>query len=222
MPERWIRIRGGGRIRIDPGWGDMPLPGSSPPVAESTVAPVTVPGVYAKDSVALSEGLLEREEIRVESVFRPGVPDVEVLSLLTGTSRNAPDRFFGLSSKEVIKDATTDSVVPSLPGIIELLRRQHARPALIIELHTHPSGVARPSAVDKKHWPEATTSLVSAFPGARVLFGVHAVNVIGGDFVERDPPHRVSSNRIAWRSNTHEHELGLYTEKGVPVEVTVT
>jgi hypothetical protein len=221
MPERWIRIRGGGRIRIDPGWGTS----SQPELRPSPVLGPSRPSESderEEGGLQIGYSILERMEIRVESVFRPRTPDVEVLYVITGATPARPDQLHSLPSDAVIVDATTSSAAPNISKMIELLQKERSGPVeLIVEFHTHPSGIALPSDADIAHWQYTASQLTTAFPNALVLFGIHAVSEQAPEFMERVDPNNVASNRIAWRSHTRDHELAIFTSAAEPYEVRI-
>ena len=215
MADRWIRIRGGGRIRIDPGWGSPPPPGSLP-----RPAPPAEPDTGGHLGIELTQPIIERMEIRVESIFRPQTPDVEVMYVLTGVASMRPDRLHSLPSDAVIADATTHSVASNVSKMTELIaREQPEQIRLIVEVHTHPAGIASPSDADRSAWKSTASEISGAFPHAIVLFGIHSVSTEASEFLERVAPRKETSSRIGWRSNTRDHEFALFSSNAEPHEV---
>ena len=222
MQRRRVRIRGGGHIRIDRGW--LTSPRNRPESSERQNRPqeeVKEDATGQYSAVSLGAGVLERAEIITEGVFRPGVADVEVKYVLSGKRRDRTDRLHPLASERIISSATPVSVSTNVSQMIELLKRSGAGDStLIIDVHTHPSSsIASPSDVDKSTWRNVTQMLSAAFPGTRLLFGVHGVGGQFPAFVERRSPSRKGKNRLVWRSNTRNHEIALFAADSSPVEV---
>ena len=56
-------------------------------------------------------------------------------------------------------------------------------------------------------------------PDATIIFGIHSVSSEGDRVRERAAPEKTSKNRIAWSSITRSHEIAVYDEILMPVEV---
>jgi len=217
MAERWIRIRGGGRIRIDPGRrGSQARPGSISP-APSRPPETTRADPGTSGEIEFDQPITERMEMRVESVFRPKTPDVEVVYVLTGETGNRPDRLHGLPTEAVVLDATTRSALPDVSKMIEMVQRERPGPIdLFIEVHTHPAGIASPSDADRIQWESAAAAFKAAFPQAQILFGIHAVSQEASEFLEKTRPKRTAIGRMSWRSYTRDHEFALFSSNAQP------
>ena len=222
MNRRRLRIRGGGHIRIDGKWLSSFLDGAPPGEQAETLE--TAPGEAAprpRSGVSLGATVIEHAELATESVFRPGVEDVEVKYLMSGTRADRIERMHTLASSRIIAEATPVSVSANVGQLIEFVKRSGAGNAgLIVDLHTHPSsGIALPSDTDKSSWKSVGRMLEEEFPNARVLFGVHGVGRQMPTFVERTPPVVAGVNRVLWRSVTRDHEIALFAPDATPVEV---
>ena len=218
MDNPRIRIRGGGDIRIRRSWWSPPQPEAEPPDPRPPPPNRGDPG--SGRALALSWLALERAEIVTEGVFRPGVSDVEVKYIMSGSAPNRIDRIHALSSDMVIPEATSVSVRTDVGRLIELLKHVGAADAaLIADIHTHPSGIPEPSDQDKKSWNDMGRYLAEEFPNAAILFGVHGVGPSATEFLKRKAPERVAVNTVAWRSNIRDHKVALFTPDARPVEV---
>ncbi len=172
-------------------------------------------------AIAFSWLALERAEILTEGVFRPGAEDVEVKYIMSGGRADAIEHVHALSSDMVIPEATSRSVMTNVGRLVELLKHVGAeRAALIVDIHTHPSGIAEPSDQDKRTWREMGRYFGNEFPNARALFGVHAIGPAAREFMKRKAPNRVAVNTVAWRSNIRDHKVALFTPEAYPVEVS--
>ena len=216
-----IRVRGGGDIRIRRSWWSSPQLEAEPGRAPDPGRPPPSRGEPESSRALTLDWLaLERAEIVTEGVFRPGVDDVEVKYIMSGSTPNRIDQVHALSSDMVIPEATSRSVMTNVGRLIELLKRVGAADtALIVDIHTHPSGIPEPSDQDKKAWSNMGRDLAEEFPSAMILFGVHAVGPSATEFLQRKAPDRVAVNTVAWRSNTRDHKVALFTPDARPVEV---
>lgn len=213
-----VRIGDGARIRIASASGVEPQPR---PWLRSV--PCEEHDVSSHSGVGLAPFIVERMEIRVESVFRPRTPDVEVMYVLTGVAGTRPDRLHGLPSAAVIADATAYSVTSNVSKMIELIAREQSDEIkLIVEVHTHPAGIASPSDADRSVWKSTASVLGGAFPHALILFGIHSVSNETSEFLQRVAPRKEASSRIRWRSNTRDHEFALFSPSAEPHEITLT
>ncbi|MFC1976929.1 Mov34/MPN/PAD-1 family protein [Chloroflexota bacterium] len=178
--------------------------------------PVT-PG---KRALLLSTSFINLMEIRAESIFRPDEEDVEIVYALSGSSNNTPDTFHKLSSGTIVEEATEDHIISSVRGMLEHIKREReSEPKLVVELHTHPQGAARPSEQDRRYFTHAVGAIKTLLADANILFGVHAVS--SESIRERQEPHKVSRNIIKWSSITREHEVAFYSPNAEPYEVEI-
>ena len=187
----------------------------------STPQTVSAPNAHALKSggFSLSRPLLSQMEIRVESVFRPKEPDVEVVYALTGFGRSV-DHLHKFSSNEVVAHATPEMISYTAEKMVEHIRAERAEmPTLIVHVHSHPSGAPALSDVDKGTMPEVAATIRAIVPDATVLFGVHAVG--SEERRPRSTPERVSLNKVRWSSITRLHEVAFFDEDAEPVEVRI-
>ncbi len=169
--------------------------------------------------ILLSHPLLNQMEIRVESVFRPKEPDVEVVYALTGFGGSV-DHLHKFSSNEVVAHATPDMVSYVAEKMIEHIRDERAEmPNLIVQVHSHPLGAPLLSDMDKETMPNVAARIREVVPDATVLFGVHAVG--SEERRPRIPPERVSENTVRWSSITRVHEVAFFDESANPVIVRI-
>jgi hypothetical protein len=169
--------------------------------------------------ISLSHPILNQMEIRVESVFRPKEPDVEVVYALTGFGTSV-DHLHKFSSNEVVAHATPEMVSYVAEKMVEHIRAERAEmPNLIVHVHSHPLGAPLLSDVDKETMPEVAARIREVVPGATVLFGVHAVG--SEERRPRTPPERASENVVRWSSITRVHEVAFFDEDAEPVMVRI-
>jgi len=169
--------------------------------------------------ISLSHPILSQMEIRVESVFRPKEPDVEVVYALTGFGTSV-DHLHKFSSNEVVAHATPERVSYAAEKMVEHIRDERAEmPNLIVHVHSHPLGAPVLSDVDKETMPKVAARIRAIMPGATVFFGVHAVG--SEERRPRTPPERVSENKVRWSSITRVHEVAFFDEGANPVEVRI-
>ena len=179
-------------------------------------APATAAG---SRGLALSHPILSQMEIRVESVFRPKEPDVEVVYALTGYGTSA-DHLHKFSSNEVVAHATPEMITYIAEKMVEHIRAERAEmPNLIVHVHSHPLGAPALSDVDKETMPRVAARIRAVVPDATVLFGVHAVG--SEERRPREPPERVAENKVRWSSITRTHEVAFFDEAAEPIEVRV-
>jgi proteasome lid subunit RPN8/RPN11 len=180
--------------------------------------PLTSPAAGGR-GISLSHPILSQMEIRVESVFRPKEPDVEVVYALTGYGASV-DHLHKFSSNEVVAHATPEMVLYVAEKMVEHIRAERAEmPNLIVHVHSHPLGAPALSDVDKETMPEVAARIRAIVPDATVLFGVHAVG--REERRPREPPERVSENKVRWSSITRMHEIAFFDEHAEPVEVRI-
>jgi len=196
--------------------------GGAAHAAPATPAPPSsAPPAHGDESrvLALSLPLLNQMEIRVESVFRPKEPDVEVVYALTGYGRSV-DHLHKFSSNEVVAHATPEMVSYAAERMVEHIRDERAEmPDLIVHVHSHPLGAPTLSDVDKKTMPEVAARIRELVPDVTVLFGVHAVG--SEERRPRTAPERISGNKVRWSSITRVHEVAFFDEHEEPVEVRI-
>ena len=182
-------------------------------------SPVPSATVAGSRGLALSLPLLNQMEIRVESVFRPKEPDVEVVYALTGYGGSV-DHLHKFSSNEVVAHATPEMVSYVAERMVEHIRAERAEmPNLIVHVHSHPLGAPALSDVDKETMPKVAARIREIAPGATVLFGVHAIG--SEERRPRTPPERVSENAVRWSSITRTHEVAFFDEDAKPVMVRI-
>ncbi len=192
------------------------LPTSPVPSAPT---PSASPAPGGSRVIALSLPLLNQMEIRVESVFRPKEPDVEVVYALTGYGGSV-DHLHKFSSNEVVAHATPEMVSYVAERMVEHIRDERAEmPNLIVHVHSHPLGAPALSDVDKETMPKVAATIRAIAPGVTVFFGVHAIG--SEERRPRVPPERVSENMVRWSSITRTHEVAFFDENAKPVPVRV-
>ncbi len=166
----------------------------------------------------LSSSLITQMEIRVESVFRPGQPDVETVYALTGSS--SPDMLHKFSSNEVVAHATPERITASAGKMAEhILRERPDAPKIIVAVHTHPEGIAELSHQDRNSMQPIAGRLRELIPAANVVFAVHAVSRESPG--ARTNPAKIAANRIKWSSITRRHEVAFFNENAEPAEVSI-
>ena len=217
-----VGIGGNGTVRIKlkkkrkPEQADMAGTGDSLAMHPASPAPATAAG---SRGLALSHPIISQMEIRVESVFRPKEPDVEVVYALTGYGTSV-DQLHKFSSNEVVAHATPEMVSYVAEKMVEHVRAERAEmPNLIVHIHSHPLGAPALSDVDKETMPSVAARIRAIVPDATVLFGVHAVG--SEERRPRDPPERVSENKVRWSSITRVHEVAFFDERAEPVDVRI-
>ena len=188
----------------------------SPAMHPASPAPATA---AESRGLALSHPILSQMEIRVESVFRPKEPDVEVVYALTGYGTSV-DHLHKFSSNEVVAHATPEMISYIAEKMVEHIRAERAEmPNLIVHVHSHPLGAPALSDVDKETMPRVAARIRAVVPDVTVLFDVHAVG--SEERRPREPPERVSENTVRWSSITRTHEVAFFDETAKPIEVRV-
>ena len=161
--------------------------------------------------------IIDQMEIRVESVFRPNQEDVETAYALSGD--NVIDMLHKFTSSDVIRDAKPHVIYTITEGKIRHILAERGRiPKIVVDVHTHPYGIAELSDVDKKTIKKVAEIFREKMPGVRVYFGVHAVSE---EKIGSRQDLKVIGNKIVWRSLTREHEVAFFDENGKPVDVVV-
>lgn len=215
-----VGIEGNGTVRIKlkkkkkADRADVTSMGGAPPLSSAFSSPATGRQVFS-----LPRYIINQMEIRVESVFRPKEPDVEVVYALTGFGTSV-DTLHKFSSNEVVAHATPDMVLYTAEKMVEHIRAERAgMPNLIVHIHSHPLGAPALSDVDKETMPEVAARIREKVPDVVVLFGVHAVG--REERCARIPAERVSENRLRWSSITRLHDVVFFDEYAKPVEVRI-
>ena len=174
------------------------------------------------DTLVITARIRNLIELRAESSFRVNQPDFEIIYALSGSDHRTPDTFHHFASQQVVEDARTDTVTPLVSGIIDLIQSERdgsPQPGLIVVNHTHPApgNIPRPSSNDERFFESAGRILGQQFPGARVLFGVHAIS--GEAIRRRESPVKIEPNCIRWTSVIREHEVAFFTSDGATFAV---
>ncbi len=168
----------------------------------------------------LCSSLINQIEIRVESVFRPGQPDVEIVYALTGSRPDYPEMLHKFSSNEVVAHATPDRISAVTEKMAEhILKERPDTPKIIVAAHTHPDAAAELSPQDKSSIVNIAHRLRELIPTTNVIFAVHAVSSESPR--PRTMPMKIAGNRIKWSSITRTHELAFFNENSEAVEVTI-
>ncbi len=168
----------------------------------------------------LSSSLINQMEIRVESVFRPGQPDVEIVYALTGSKENYPEMLHKFSSSEVVAHAAPDRISTATEKMAEhILKERPDAPKIIVAAHTHPDGIAELSGQDKSSITHIARRLRELIPAAIVIFAVHAVSKESPR--PRTLPVKTAVNKIKWSSITRTHEVAFFNENSDPFEVAI-
>jgi hypothetical protein len=171
-------------------------------------------------SFLLSSSLINQIEIRVESVFRPGQPDVEIVYALTGSRPDYPEMLHKFSSNEVVAHATPERISTVTEKMAEhILKERPDAPKIVVAAHTHPEAAAELSQQDKSSIVSIARRLRELLSTTNVIFAVHAVSSESPR--SRSMPTKIAGNRIKWSSITRTHELAFFNENSEPVEVTI-
>jgi len=171
----------------------------------------------AKSKIIIPLNLIKQMEIRVESVFRPDVENVETTYALTGN--NVMEVLHTFTSKEVIKSATPFEIHTKIEAKIKQILEERAelgKASTVIDVHTHPQGLPIPSDQDLTVFKRAFTVYKKYFEN--VFFGIHAVSE-EQRFRRTEP--KAEGNKIVWTSINRKHEVAFYDKDGKPVEVEV-
>ena len=171
----------------------------------------------AKNRIIIPSNLIRQMEIRVESVFRPDVEDVETTYALTGN--NVMEVLHPYTSKEIIKSATPFEIHTKIEAKIKRILEERAelgKASTVIDIHTHPQGLPILSDQDLTVFKRAFTVYKKYFDS--VFFGIHAVSE-EQRFRRTEP--KAEGNKIVWTSLSRKHEVAFYDKDGKPVEVEV-
>jgi len=212
----------GMKISID-GEGDIiikrkPREKKTKPVSEQ--AQVTEPSDPKTRRVMLtfSKNIIDQMEIRTEGVFRPRMQDVETAYGISGDE--ILDMFHKFTSSEVIRESTPFAIYTTTDNKIEyILEERGESPKNVVDVHTHPAGIAELSEEDRSTMKRISQVFKEKMSGTKIIFGVHAVSEEKG-LGKRIKPD-ASGNRIKWRSLTREHEVAFYDENSRPVDVVI-
>lgn len=175
-----------------------------------------------KNVLYLPKKIIEKMEIRTESSFRPNQEDVEVFYALTGSDSTTPDMLHGLSTSEVVVDATPNMIRTFREKILEIIQKERGElPRLLVDIHTHPNSLPKMSGTDRemsRSWAKRVKKLI---PGITVIFGVHAISGESDTIRGKTEAVKTSSNMIQWSSTTRDHKVGFYTGDAEPCEVEI-
>lgn len=168
----------------------------------------------------LSSSLINQIEIRVESAFRPGQPDVEIVYALTGSMQDYPEMLHKFSSNEVVAHATPERISTVTEKMAEhILKERPDAPKIIVAAHTHPNAAAELSQQDKSSIVNIAQRLRELIPTTSTIFAVHAMSSESPR--TRTMPMKIAGNRIKWSSITRTHELAFFNENSETVEVSL-
>lgn len=168
----------------------------------------------------LSSSLINQMEIRVESVFRPGQPDVEIVYALTGSRADYPEMLHKFSSNEIVAHATPDRISAAADKMAEhILKERPDAPKIIVAAHTHPDAAAELSEQDKSSIINIAQRLRELIPAANIVFAVHSVSSESPR--PRTLPVKIAGNRIRWSSITRMHEIAFFNENSDVFEVSI-
>jgi len=159
-------------------------------------------------------------EVRTESVSRPGVEDIETIYALSGSKNNVVDYFHCLSSNDIIKDASPNSIITCRDELIEQVKRgRKVTPKLLVDIHTHPKGAAELSNEDSETIKEISEHFEQILPNTKIIFGVHAIS--SEEKRKRKNISKTSKHIINWSSETRHHKVGFYNNHSNPYEVEI-
>jgi hypothetical protein len=175
---------------------------------------------FSTGGFLLSSSLINQIEIRVESVFRPGQQDVEIVYALTGSRPDYPEMLHKFSSNEVVAHATPERISTVTEKMAEhILKERPDAPKIVVAAHTHPDAAAELSQQDKSSIVNIARRLRELIPTTNVIFAVHAVSSESPG--PRTMPVKIAGNRIKWSSITRTHELAFFNMNSQPFEVTI-
>ncbi len=165
-----------------------------------------------KNSLIFLRRVIDQMEIRVESPMN----DLETAYVLSGV--DVIDTLHKLAPDVIISATQTKVYAVTERKIEHVLREREDEPKIVVDVHTHPLGVAEPSEDDRRNMKKVAEAFRKRIPGVKVYFGVHAFSEekLGR---RREPVAR--GNRIVWRSLTREHEVAIFDENGRPVVVEI-
>ena len=168
-------------------------------------------------TLIILRNIIDQMEIRAESVFRPNESDVETAYALSGG--NIIDMLHKFTSKEVIREATPMVIYTVTENKIKhIIEEREEKPKIIVDVHTHPNGIAEPSDQDCDTFKKVAKIFKEKLPEVKIYFGIHAVS--DEKFGKRCEPE-VIGNRIKWRSITRKHEVAFFDENCKPIKVNI-
>ena len=223
MPDIYIKVRGGSRVRVGNSWHGTISGSKNKSTSKSRSRGLTkTDSSTGSGGLVLGFGIMERLEIRVEAVFRPERKDVEVQYVLTGPQSNSPDKIHSLAADFIVPHADERSMEIQFGKVVESVRRERPeKTGLFIQVHSHPTnGIPEPSEADMETWRNVSSLLSKSFPRATILFGVHGVSRQHSDFIERTHPVNFSPNTLSWASNTRDHKIGFFSPSAKPYKVS--
>jgi len=186
------------------------------PIVKPIQPTVPKPAIPEKSLIFLRK-VIDQMEIRAESVFRPNERDIETAYALSGD--HVIDMLHKFTSKEVIKEATPMIIYTVTENKIKhIIEEREKMPKIIIDVHTHPNGIAEPSEQDCNTFKKVAKIFREKLPGVKIYFGIHAVSE--EKFGKRREPE-VMGNRIRWRSITREHEAAFFDENCKPIKIAI-
>ncbi len=169
----------------------------------------------SKSKLIFLRNVVDQMEIRVESVFRPNDPDVEICYALSGGS--VVDMLHKLASNAVVKLSSPFEIYTVTESKVKMILEERGEiPKIIVDVHTHPNGVAELSDEDVEAISRVYEVYKEKLPNTEIYFGVHAVS---GEKIGKRVEPVAEGNRIRWRSITREHEVAFYDGKCRPVGV---
>ena len=169
--------------------------------------------------IYLKSSIIEKMEIRVESVFRPNQEDVEIIYALSGSDFNIPDKIHYLASNQVVLASSSTFVSSYNEKIIEnILKEREDIPKIIIHIHTHPMGIPNLSETDKLDNIKTIEMVNTLDSRVNIIFGVHAIS---SESIRQKTDPKASNNKIKWSSIHREHEIGFYDKNGKPKKVKI-
>lgn len=172
-------------------------------------------------TLIFSKNILDQMEIRAEGVFRPQMQDVETAYGMSGDE--VIDTLHKFTTNEVIRQSTPSAIYTTTENKIEYILEDRddkdKNPRMVVDIHTHPAGIAEPSEEDRNSMKKIAQIFREKLPRTRVLFGIHAISEEIG-LSKRTKPEAID-NKIKWRSLTREHEVAFYDETARPVDVII-
>ncbi len=169
----------------------------------------------SKSKLIFLRNIIDQMEIRVESVFRPNNPDVEICYALSGGS--VVDMLHKLASNAVVKLSSPFEVYTVTENKIKMIIEERGEvPKIVVDVHTHPYGVAELSNDDIEAISRVYEIFREKLPDTDIYFGVHAISE--ENIGKRSEPI-IDKNRIRWRSITRVHEVAFFDGKCRPIEV---
>ncbi|MDY6966319.1 MAG: hypothetical protein SVM80_10200, partial [Halobacteriota archaeon] len=169
--------------------------------------------------IQFTTSIIEKMEIRVESVFRPNQEDVEIVYALSGSNPNILDKIHYLASCEVVLDSSSTFITTYTEMIIEnILKEREDYPKVIVHIHTHPMGIPNLSETDKRDNLKIVEIIERFDPQVKIIFGVHAIS---SEAIRAKTEPKGSKNKIKWSSIHREHEIGFYDKEGKQYRVRI-